>query len=94
MCRCSDIGIISNVGVQMLNSWKRGGVQVSKRSYPAHFSKEDKRALRKRVQHFACTEDGELYSITSVGLRVSVHVNSKIVYIQNLCSTRNLDIGS
>ena len=36
---------------------------LSKRSYPAHFSKEDKRALRKRAQHFACTEDGELYYV-------------------------------
>ena len=34
---------------------------LTKRSYPAHFSKEDKRALRKRAQHFACTEDGQMY---------------------------------
>ena len=33
---------------------------LSKRNYPAHFTKEDTRALRKRV-HFACTYDGKLY---------------------------------
>ena len=36
---------------------------LSKQSYPAHFSKEDKHAFRKRAQHFACTEDGELYYV-------------------------------
>ena len=33
---------------------------LSQMSYPANFAKEDKHALRKRAQHFAC-EDRELY---------------------------------
>ena len=33
---------------------------LSDSTYPAGFTKEDKRALRKRAQHFACS-GGELY---------------------------------
>ena len=36
---------------------------LSKRNYPAHFTKEDKHALRKRAKHFGCTDDRKLYYI-------------------------------
>ena len=42
---------------------------LTKRSYPAHFSKEDKRALRKRAQHFACTEDGQMYYVGGASIK-------------------------
>ena len=57
-----------------------------KRSYPAHFSKinvlsEEGRSTLLVLKMESC--------ITSVGPRVSVHVNSEIVYTQNLRSTSN-----
>ena len=50
----------------------------SKRSYPAHFSEEDKRAFRKRAQHFACTEDGELYYVGGASSTVEALIKAPL----------------
>ena len=46
---------------------------LSNRNYPAHFTEDDKHALRKRAQHFACTDDGKLYYVGEASSK-SVHV--------------------
>ena len=60
---------------------------LSKRSYPAHFSK--KINVLSEKGHSTLLVLKMESCITSAEPRVSVHVNSKIVYTQNLCSASN-----
>ena len=42
-------------------------------THAAHFTENDKRALRKRAQQFACTDDGKLYYVGGASSK-SLHV--------------------
>ena len=63
---------------------------LSKQNYPAHFTKEEKHALRKRAKHFTCTDDRKLHyvggasSISHCMLSVVITVTDCLLFYVSL----------